>query len=300
MRNIVRALVAVVLFTIGCSSVAAQHPGRKQDFHPSLSPDGRQVVYYGYHEPNFPDLFLLDLGTSEVTNLTDSDGLWEIEPEWSPTSNRIAYSRGTSMRDLEVVVHDLGTGALQVLGQGVNVSWSPDGLHLIWVDAGVFRVADLATGEVRAVDGIAVDGQVSEPAWAENNHTLVFMVGSGGANNNERFDVFWHDMETGATRQLTDTINQETHPRILDGGATLVFAGALESRAPALYRMDLETGGLSRLLTEAFTGLSTYFPSVGPDGRTIVFEAGDWGAGQFDLFVVPSDGVAPPRTLLVD
>jgi len=295
MRTLLAVLTIVVL---GAGSAFAQHDGRKQDFHPSVSPDGGRVVFYGYHEPNFPDLFLADLATGEVANLSNSEQLWEIEPEWSPTDNRIAYSRGPSMRNMEVVIHDLDTGEVIVVGHGVNVSWSPDGTRLIWADHGVFRIADLVSGDVRSVDSIQTTGQISEPAWAESDETLVYIVASGGEENNERFDVFWHDMSSGETRQLTDTVNQETHPRLVDGGTTLIFAGALESSRPALYRMDIETGQLGRLLTEEFDGLYTYFPSIAPDGSTVFFEAGDWAAGQFDLYAVPSDGSESPRALV--
>jgi len=292
--TIMSTIAALICF----GSVAeAQHDGRKQDFHPSVSPDGEQAVFYSYREPNFPDLFLIDLATGETTNLTNSEDLWEIEPEWSPTDNRIAYSRGPSMGSLEIVVHDLDAGEITPVGHGINASWSPDGTRLIWTEDAAFHIADVETGSVHIVDTIEIDGQVSEPAWGENDHTLIFMVGSGGDDNNERYDVFWHDMETGETRQLTDTINQETHPRLVDNGTTLIFAGALESREPSLYRMDLETGAIGRLFTEELAPLYTYFPSVGPDGRTIYFEAGDWTAGQFDLYAVPSDGSEDPRAL---
>jgi Tol biopolymer transport system component len=283
---------------IGLASTAeAQHEGRKQDFHPSVSPDGTQAVFYSYREPNFPDLFLVNLATGEATNLSNTDDLWEIEPEWSPVANRVAYSRGPSMGSLDVVVQDLDSGEVTTFGPGINVSWAPDGRRIVWTRDGEFHIADVDTGTVHTVNSIDVDGQVSEPAWAANDHTLVFMVGSGGEDNNERFDVFWHDMETGEIRQLTDNANQETHPRMINDGATLIFAGAYESREPSLYRMDLETGALGRLFTEELASLYTYFPSVGPDGSTIYFEAGDWSAGRFDLYAVPSDGSDVPRAL---
>ena len=288
----------IVTAVICAASVLAQHPGRKQDFHPSLSPDGRQVVFYSYREPNFPDLFLLDLGTGMTTNLTGTESLWEIEPEWSPVDNRIAYSRGASMSTLEVVVHNLDTNEITTLGLGVNVSWSADGTQLIWAHRGELQIADVDTGIVRTVEIANLPGQVSEPTWAETAHTLVFVMGSGGEDNNERFDVFWYDMNSGETRQLTDTINQETHPRLVDNGASLVFAGALENRQPSLYRMNLETGDIHRLFTEEFAAMYTYFPSVGPDGATIYFESGDWSTGQFNLFAVPSDGSEVPRALV--
>lgn len=293
-KVVLGALVAV----LGASHALAQHPGRKQDFHPSVSPDGSQAVFYSYREPNFPDLFLLDLGTGQVTNLTGTENLWEIEPEWSPVDNRIAYSRGASMGTLEVVVHNLDTNEITTLGSGVNASWSPDGTQLIWTHRGDLQIADVDTGHVRTVEITDLPGQVSEPAWAETDHTLLFVVGSGGEDNNERFDVFWHDMNSGETRQLTDNVNQETHPRLVDNGATLIFAGALENREPSLYRMTLETGEIGRLFTEEFAAMYTYFPSVGPDGATIYFEAGDWSTGQFNLFAVPSDGASPPRALV--
>ena len=110
----IRCLGAGVALLLIVVLAAFQVGDRHMDFHPSMSPDGKRITYYSYRT-DAPDIFVRDLASGVERNVTDSEDLWEIEPHWSPTDDRIAYSRGSSMADLEVVVRDLDTGVVLVI-----------------------------------------------------------------------------------------------------------------------------------------------------------------------------------------
>src|SRR4051812_21869704 len=62
--------------------------------YPSWSPDGKKLAFMGARGSNY-DLFVLDLETKDVTQLTDSPG-HDSWPSWSPVGSTIAFS---SVRD---------------------------------------------------------------------------------------------------------------------------------------------------------------------------------------------------------
>ncbi|MBZ0089903.1 MAG: hypothetical protein K8H90_05955, partial [Thermoanaerobaculia bacterium] len=62
----------------------------EQQNSPAFSPDGRQVVFSGNHAGRF-DIFLLDLESGAVTNLTD-DELYDGAPVFTPDGRGIVYS----------------------------------------------------------------------------------------------------------------------------------------------------------------------------------------------------------------
>ena len=134
--------------------------------YPSWSPDGTRLAFMGAVGSNY-ELFVVDLATNEVHQLTDSPGSdgW---PAWSPDGSTIAF---TSERDdcryaaadapecwrLEGndEHHDIwtirpdGTGLRRVSPEiGQFVTWSPDGRYLLISGHALFVVRPDGTGRL--------------------------------------------------------------------------------------------------------------------------------------------------------
>ena len=138
--------------------------------YPSFSPDGRQIVFEGAVGNNY-DLFVLDLGTGAVTQLTDAPGN-DSWPVWSPDGSTIAFSserddcrvvrttpecwRGDgpddSHRDIWLINPD-GSNPRRVTPEaGQFVAWSPDSRYLLISGYALYVVRPDGTGrlELRA------------------------------------------------------------------------------------------------------------------------------------------------------
>src|SRR5690606_2550070 len=63
--------------------------GAWDDIAPAASPDGKQVAFAS-NRNGFWDLYLMDLSSGEVTQLTDTPE-YEGAPTWSPDSTFLAY-----------------------------------------------------------------------------------------------------------------------------------------------------------------------------------------------------------------
>ena len=287
-----------ILSAIMTGPVLAQHDGRHQDFHPSASPDGREVVYYSYREPNFPDLFIVDRETLEERQLTDTPGLWEIEPDWSPSANRIAFSRGPSMRALQMVILDLDSGEETVIGHGANVAWSRDGARLAWMQDYTIWIADADGTNAGALDLDSLgEGPKSEPSWTFDGRAVTFLHERPGDETQARFEVYNYVLETGEIEPVTDNQFQESHPQILPGGEELLFGASIVTRNPRLYRMRIDGEGDIHQVSPDEGGEFHYFPSITPDRQHLLFESGQWSANRFYIYEMPLAGEGEARRL---
>jgi dipeptidyl aminopeptidase/acylaminoacyl peptidase len=149
------------------------------------SPDGTQVVYNASpaDDPASQRLFVVNADGTGSRQITDAPGTWyDIDPSWSPTGDRIAFTRyestasGWDVRPIGVysladeTVRDVGplpreTRAAQPnagdsdasAGEGFAFEWSPDGTSLIAVPGeGATHpvLIDVATGEWRNLDPV--------------------------------------------------------------------------------------------------------------------------------------------------
>jgi Tol biopolymer transport system component len=119
-------LYRVHLDGTGEEAVPMNTPG--SDVAPSLSPDGKRLVYV-LTDPGRDHLMLLDLGSGETTDLH----IFGHTPAWSPDGTRIAYVNSTDFT-LHTVAPDgsddrsIGTATDRY---DFGIDWSPDSKWVI-------------------------------------------------------------------------------------------------------------------------------------------------------------------------
>jgi TolB protein len=102
--------------------------------HPSWSPDGLWILHYRYGAATngTTELFKMDptgLGSVQLTH-NDID---DFDPCWSPSGLLIAWSRGPFW-DPEIWIANADGSNPHRLVPGTFPAFSPDGLHIVFVD----------------------------------------------------------------------------------------------------------------------------------------------------------------------
>lgn len=212
---------------------------------PSISPDGKYVVYISNERLFSLEWFLADVQTGEV------------------------------IRSLTNTLTDPHLNALRFIES--SGSWSPDGERFAAV---VFEKGDNQiilinpdNGDItRELRFDEVDS-MTNPSWSPSGNRIVFSGSSDGFS-----DLWMYHIEEDSLQQLTDEKNADLQPVWSPDGQTLAF---ISDRGPdtelenlhfgemVITMMDLETGEVTIL--PPFEDSKHINPQFSPDGSSLFF-----------------------------
>ena len=156
---------------------------------PSLSPDGRYIVFQSERDLFSMDLFLADVYTGEI--------LRPLQRNEAPYIDGIRYI-------------------------DTSGSWSPDGRNLAFVilanGNNQLAILDVQSGDIEERIEIEGLGAIQNPAWSPDGRRIAFSGLKGGIT-----DLYLYDLETGSVRQLTNDKHADLHAAWSPDGRTLAF-----------------------------------------------------------------------------
>lgn len=256
-----------------------------------LSVDGRTVVYAVTRSDlqenrDYIELYAFDVSTRQARRLIDDPAL-AGSPAFSPEGRFIAYlSMSTGVMQIHVVA--TADGAAQTVtsmpqGVGGGPVWSPDGKHIAF-----------SSGPPKQPRDPGKPYRVSRTVWRADGMGLLDDVVQ---------DIYVIDVESGATRRLTDDGAMNSNPVWSADGASLIYSASFDPRsapmATHLRRVTLD-GAVTDLANSGFLVSHAALP----DGRiayVLGFEFGKRPGTKGDLWVLdPRTGKRERRTAGLD
>jgi tricorn protease len=199
----------------------------------SLSPSGVRAVFEARGE-----ILTVPAEKGSIRNLTQTPGVMERSPVWSPDGKTIAYfSEATGEYALHLRAQD-GLGETKVValppGFYYNPAWSPDSKRIAFSDKGLgIWVLEAEKGKVSKVDTTL---RAARPrfAWAPDSRWLAYTK----ALPNAYEAAFVLALETGAIHQVTDGMSDVDHLAFDPAGKHLYFS-ASTNVGPAVFGFDM-------------------------------------------------------------
>jgi Tol biopolymer transport system component len=180
----------------------------------------------------------------------------------------------------------------------------------LWASALVFGLLGVAAGAglltvlrpadqpkpipplVSAVTQLTWDtGYEGEPSWSPDGLSLVYAADRGG-----NLDIYLSQVSGGPAVNLTNDPSDDVQPAYSPDGKLIAFVSSRRGIALRYGTVESPRLGGSIFVMPALGGSPRFvadgnFPSWSPDGKELVFSAGDWFARR--LYRVPTAGGTP-------
>jgi len=151
------------------------------EWFPSISPDGRWLVYSGTGTGK-RDIYLRSIGGENTLNLTGNLPGDHDQPSFSPDGERIAFRSEADGGGIFVMART-GEAVRRLTRGGFSPSWSPDGTRLVYATERVdinpqnadgtseLWIVDVAAGGAQRLEGVP-DGVL--PAWSPSGRRIAY------------------------------------------------------------------------------------------------------------------------------
>ncbi len=184
-----------------------------------ISPSGKRAVFEARG-----DIFTVPEKEGLTYNLTDSQGVREIFPAWSPDGRSIVYYSDLG-GEYEIFLRD-ADGADQPLQLTFNSriwrfppKWSPDSRMLLFADKNqMLQILDIASHKITIVDK-ARRHDITDYNWSPDSRWLVYSKDGDSGQ-----DAVWvYSLADKKTSQLTDAVYNDFAPVFSRCGQYIFF-----------------------------------------------------------------------------
>ncbi|MDX9727116.1 MAG: PDZ domain-containing protein [Bacteroidales bacterium] len=215
----------------------------------AISPSGKRALFDARG-----DIFSVPAENGPTENLTQTQGVREIFPAWSPDGKHISYySDATGEYELYLLENKKGALPKQVTFNSrawkYQPVWSPDSRYLLFSDRTLFlKLVEVSSGKVTEVDH-AVSSELRDYSFSPDSRWIAYQK----EGTNEKPVIWVYDITSGKKTQVTDGIYSDQSPVFSLDGNYIFFASDrdynltfssfefdyLYNRATRLYAMAL-------------------------------------------------------------
>ncbi len=167
----------------------------------SWSPDNQRIVYSqgtgGAVEKPGVELYVLDINTGLVRQITDTIGMDESYPIYSPNGEKIAYTEWHNQPfgiAHSMVIDPDGNNRKRVLETPIRdskIAWSSDGTQLVFSSAeectDLYLVNENGNGLKQLTD---MPGSEYNPVWSPDGEWIAFVASTNCAINTNNWKIY--------------------------------------------------------------------------------------------------------------
>ena len=201
-----------------------------------ISPTGARAVFEARGE-----IISVPAEKGDPRNMTNTPGVMERSPAWSPDGRWISYFSDESSEYTLHLRDQKGMGEVKKIALDPSFyrfqSWSPDSKKILFTDKrNILWYVEVEKGAPVKVDKNPFTPGALDPEWAPDSR----WIGYTRQLDNYLHAVWVYSLETGKSHQLTDGMSDARHPSFDKGGKYLYFTASTD-RGPAIGFAEMST-----------------------------------------------------------
>ncbi|MFN8346387.1 MAG: PDZ domain-containing protein [Spirosomataceae bacterium] len=178
----------------------------------SLSPNGKRVIM-----ESRGDIFTVPVEFGNTRNITESSGVADRAPLWSPKGDKVAWFSDANQKEYTLMLSSQdGMTKPEVISIGEskmawNPVWSPNGKYIAFVDNKVrMRVIHLETKAVQTIDvgGINIERTAIQLRWSPDSKWIAYAK----TGSNMFRQVYVWSMKDNKATPITDSFADSFSP----------------------------------------------------------------------------------------
>ena len=263
---------------------------------------GEQLVFTAYADNNAQmEIYLLDVDSGNVQNLTNNASGTQTNPAWSPDGKSIAYISAlpSSQDAYNIVVMDVATRENRILAANGLVwsepVWSPDGKQIAYWSYdkdknGAIYIVNSDSGEAQRLGDTGRGGGVGL-SWSPDGTHILYSSSDG---------LYTATVDDGTATNLTIDKDRVSATFLAAGagvwspdGTQIAFVANWEPKSLQIYTMNADGSNPQLVIAQTDWQIG---PTWFPDGKRLVFtyeSSSTHKLGQ--LYTVQADGSEPTQ-----
>jgi len=206
----------------------------------TLSPSGARAVFEAHGE-----VLTAPAEKGDIRNLTNTPGVMERDPSWSPDGKWIAYFSDESGEYQLFLKNPDGMGEARKISLGTPASfyydpiWSPDSKKIVFSDKRLnLWYIDLAKGTPVKIDTDTYDApqRTLNPVWSPDSRWVAYSK----TLTSHMHAIFAYSLEQAKSLQLTDGLSDARFPAFDQKGQYLYFTASTDV-GPTTGWLDLSS-----------------------------------------------------------